>query len=900
MATNSGANLRVRISADLADIKQGMALLRGELAKVKSEAARSVPSTGSWVNGLKEARKQLMGFVAAYASLRTLSALSKVSDEATAISGRLRVATKTQDEFNAAQDETFEIAQRTRSSWQETVSLYARVSSASDSIGLSQQQQLELTESVAKALALSGSYGAEAEGVMRQFGQALGNGRVQAEEFNSILDGGSRIVDALAKHFGIARDQVKKYVNDGKVSSRDLAAAMLKDRADIDASFAKMPGTIGGAFTQIRNSFVRFIGDANDATGASASFSGLLQDIARDLPQFFEPILAVMVQVAKAMKGAEDNADALGEKTSWLAEMGQFLANVFRVLAAGGIVLKNVVEILTVFIAALATGAFQAAEGLLKYLGGAFTTLGNTWDALKEGGPQAAFRAWADSAKGVMDDMASHRRTMVAGFQAATDMIKSDAADLAHGVSTMFSLVEATVGRVRAKASTASSGNGGSGNGNGKGKAVAESNALLRDSVSRALAELDRLYSENEIGMREYFATRLELQQQSIDLEMQQARMSLAATKDLGQRRRLEEQIVKLQRDREDASTKAAHEQRKAENELIDTLGQIKAQLAELDGDAAGAARIRLETQYQDLFKRLEADSDKTGQAMVRNLIDRLVNKAAADSIADRFQRLTSGLQGTEGAISAQMDAGTLGYTEGERRLQEVRQRTLEQLRELQAQQQKYLGTLKEGTPEHAAALQGLMSIETAIANVTASLHKFRQGIEDQGVSALGGFFDDLIEGAETFKEAFRDMVRSFLSGVAKMIAQQLALNAVKAIGSAFGAAHGGGVVGSLRMYRNNIDPGVFAAAPRYHGGGVAGLQNDEIPAILKRGEIVRTRQQENALQARLNAGQGGGEQPIRNIIVFSEDELASALAGTAGEKVVVNHVRRNRGGING
>ena len=240
----------------------------------------------------------------------------------------------------------------------------------------------------------------------------------------------------------------------------------------------------------------------------------------------------------------------------------------FRAVATGGIIVKNVVEVLTTYVSALATGAFQAAEALVKYLGGAFTTLGNTWDALKGGGPIAAFDAWKASAKGVMDDMLSHRRTMVAGFQAANTMIKADAADLTAGVSALWAQVEGTVNKIKAK-SKASTESGTStststGNGNGAGKVAAESNALLRDSVTRALAELDRLYAENEIGIREYFATRTELQQQSIDLEIAQARMSLAATKDAGQRQRLEEQIIKLQRDRADVATKGAEAQKRA------------------------------------------------------------------------------------------------------------------------------------------------------------------------------------------------------------------------------------------------------------------------------------------------------------------------------------------------
>ena len=35
-----------------------------------------------------------------------------------------------------------------------------------------------------------------------------------------------------------------------------------------------------------------------------------------------------------------------------------------------------------------------------------------------------------------------------------------------------------------------------------------------------------------------------------------------------------------------------------------------------------------------------------------------------------------------------------------------------------------------------------------------------------------------------------------------------------------------------------------FAAAPRMHSGGVAGLRHDEVPAILQRGEMVLSRSQ--------------------------------------------------------
>ncbi|WP_282266492.1 tape measure protein [Stenotrophomonas sp. PS02298] len=899
-------NLRVRISADLTDIKQGIALLRGDFRRLKEDAARSGPNTAGWVNGLKAARAQLVGFVATYASLRTLGGMAKVSDEAAGISGRLRLATKSQEEFNAAQDETFAIAQRTQASWKETVGLYNKVSQSADQVGLSQLKQLELTEAVSMALAISGTTGEEASGVMRQFGQALGSVRVQAEEFNSINEGGQRIVQSLAKQLGIASGQVKAYVNDGKVSSRDLAQALLKDQAVLRAEYERMPKTIGGAFTQIRNSIVRFMNDQNEATGSAQAFVGILGDIARDLPQFFEPVLVLMQQVAANLRDTESAADGLGKKTSWLAGLGEFLASVFRVVAAAGIVVKNVVEIITVALTALGSVGFKVAEGLVKYVGGAFRNISNSWQALKDGGPIAAVKSYADGVGGIMDDLTAQRRSMVAGFQAASDMIRSDAKDLARGVTGLFAQIDATTARVRGKASeTGGDGSGGGGIG-GAGKAVAASNALMRDSVTRALAELDRLYAENEIGMREYFATRLELQQQSIDLQIAQAQAELAVTREAGKRQKLEEQIIILERDRADIAAKGAHDQKKAEDELAKSLGDVKLRLMELDGNTGAVERAKLEAEYQQLFKRLDADSDAAGRKMVENLIDRLVSKAKADELRQAGENIANALQGKEASIGAQVAGGMLGYSEGERQIAAARAKALADLQALRVAAGAALADMKEGTPEHAAVLAGIGAIDVQIGSITASQQVFKQKMEDIASSSFGDFLADLTTGAKSFKEAFADMVKSFVAGVARMIAQELALRAIKAAMSAWGGGgaaagasvaqqHTGGMAGQSAV-KVRVNPMLFGHAPRYHSGGIAGLKPDEVPAILQTGERVLSRRQNAAYEANLTAKDGG--VVTTPIVAIGDEAVANALAGSAGEKVVLTHVRNNLEGL--
>lgn len=74
MASSRGATLRVRISADLADIKQGLGLLRGELAKVKVAASSAAPQTASWTRGIDSVRQALGNLAGAYVGVQTITA----------------------------------------------------------------------------------------------------------------------------------------------------------------------------------------------------------------------------------------------------------------------------------------------------------------------------------------------------------------------------------------------------------------------------------------------------------------------------------------------------------------------------------------------------------------------------------------------------------------------------------------------------------------------------------------------------------------------------------------------------------------------------------------------------------------------------------------------------------
>lgn len=224
------------------------------------------------------------------------------------------------------------------------------------------------------------------------------------------------------------------------------------------------------------------------------------------------------------------------------------------------------------------------------------------------------------------------------------------------------------------------------------------------------------------------------------------------------------------------------------------------------------------------------------------------------------------------------------------------------------------------GGPEADAAIAKLETMKLTLTNVKVEGILTGQAMADAFTSNLTSSIDNFVNKiAETgdiigsLKEAFRQFAIDFLKQIAQMILQQLIFNAISGAlgGGASGATagsvggmigglfHNGGRVGSGNQTRSGVNPAIFANAVRYHGGGVAGLRSNEVPAILEAGETVRTTEQEKALAARQAAASGngnGGGTPIKIINQIDSGEMvASGIGSAAGEKAFLNAISSNR-----
>lgn len=160
----------------------------------------------------------------------------------------------------------------------------------------------------------------------------------------------------------------------------------------------------------------------------------------------------------------------------------------------------------------------------------------------------------------------------------------------------------------------------------------------------------------------------------------------------------------------------------------------------------------------------------------------------------------------------------------------------------------------------------------------------------------LGTTFGSLSSGLSSMFGGLLSTLGSLFSGLIAAMSGGGSGGWLSAIGAAFGAAHTGGIAGQPKMYRY-APIAAFNNAVRYHNGGVAGLEPNEVPTILEEGETIRTKQQESALQAQLNAVKSSASPTgagVRVVLVDDRTKIPEAMNSAEGDQVFVQQARRN------
>jgi tape measure domain-containing protein len=232
------------------------------------------------MDSMSVATRQLAGYMAGVVTVG--AAISKM-DAYTGLQNRLKLVTDSQAELNTAMNDTFAIAQKTASSWDSVAMVYQRFADNADRLGISMKQTAALTETVSKAISVSGGSAASAEAALMQFGQALASGVLRGEEFNSIAEQAPGLLKAIAMGMDTNIGSLRAMAAEGKITGDVLVDALTKAKISVDDLFSKTDFTISQSFTQLSNEVTKFVGAAGAGSGAAAGLSAAISGLADNL-----------------------------------------------------------------------------------------------------------------------------------------------------------------------------------------------------------------------------------------------------------------------------------------------------------------------------------------------------------------------------------------------------------------------------------------------------------------------------------------------------------------------------------------------------------------------------------------------------------------------------------------
>ena len=312
MTNRSLGSLTIDLLARIGGFRQGME----QAERVATRSSRAIQTSvqrnigdgfQSANNSVQEFTSRLVSMAAAYATIRT--AISS-ADEWTNLGNRIRLVTNGSAEFEAAQSNIVNIARETRQSLSATGELYQRIATNQKELGLSGQEVADVVKTISQSLVISGASAQSAQAALIQLGQAFGSGVLRGQELNSVLEQAPALAKSIADGLGIPIGRLRELGAAGKLTATEVIAALQQQAGAVEDSFGKVAITVGQSLQVAKTNLTVFIGELDQASGASAALASSISSLSTNLPA---------VATAFAAFASVKVAQNLGERATALA-----------------------------------------------------------------------------------------------------------------------------------------------------------------------------------------------------------------------------------------------------------------------------------------------------------------------------------------------------------------------------------------------------------------------------------------------------------------------------------------------------------------------------------------------------------------------------------------------------
>ncbi len=210
----------------------------------------------SFYDGLS---KKIKTAVAAFASIKTVAAVVNLSDQMTSNEARLSMIVDDGGSVEELKQKIYESAQSSRASYTDTIETVAKLGLVAGDAFNNNDEMIKFSELVSKNLVVGGAGATEQASAMYQLTQAMSSGRLQGDEYRSIIENApllAKSIEDYMQNVKGATGSMKEWASEGLLTADVIKAAVFKSAGDVEEKFEDMPMTWAQVWTKMQNTAV--------------------------------------------------------------------------------------------------------------------------------------------------------------------------------------------------------------------------------------------------------------------------------------------------------------------------------------------------------------------------------------------------------------------------------------------------------------------------------------------------------------------------------------------------------------------------------------------------------------------------------------------------------------------
>jgi len=308
------------------------ALVMGE-----RQANQSLDRLQTGFNKTDKAAESLGGGLTSLAGIiKTVIAASVLRDIAGMVQGyqemedRIRLATRSMDEYNTVQDRLLNTANATYRSLSEAQELYVLTAESLRGMGYTLNQALDIQDSLSFAFVRNATSVERADNAIKAVTGSMNKGKVEADNWETIMSAIPSVVKGIADASKLTEREVRTLGSTGKLTAQQLSEGLRKSLDENSKAAASMSNNLRDAGVRVRTAFTQMFVTIENQNGTLQALTDTIIKAADQLLAFGQngdQVAAALSNVTSAatVLAAVYAARLFGPMAGYLASQASFL-----------------------------------------------------------------------------------------------------------------------------------------------------------------------------------------------------------------------------------------------------------------------------------------------------------------------------------------------------------------------------------------------------------------------------------------------------------------------------------------------------------------------------------------------------------------------------------------------